>query len=369
MSEILEDEDDTGEILEKSGKKSRGQCNFKTLDQFDEEQEYFPTGIGEIDSSVGGFPKGAIIQVAGPPGVGKTTIIIQGVIFALSRIEEKYKAAFVDFECRMQRRILRYFCKLYSVNESRVLFGRPENGEQGGESVSCYVDDPLVPIIVVDSLKAIIPKECIEKSIDENESQRNQARLIDRILKSILHRVSENGKTVICIDHLKEKGKVMGKYPIMETASGESIRFFSSARWFILPRKKIKKTEGGITRDLGRVLLITIPKSTVSPSAAIEGMTFYFCRGISSYKWYLAKARDMGLLHIDKVGSSKTYRIGKGEKSKVVANNKKEMIKWICTPGNKLWGKLIDFIIDKEKKEYSTKQKSDPEIFGMEFDE
>lgn len=369
MSEILEDEDSTEELLEKTGKKSRGETKVQSLDQIDEDQEFLPTGIGEIDSSVGGIPLGAIMHIAGPSGVGKTTLVSQMVVFALSKLAENFKAYFSDFEGRVQLRMIRYFCKLYNVNPSRILYARPTNGEDGGTTISNYVDDPDVIITVIDSLKAIIPKATIEQNIDQNERQRAQAGLIDRILRSIVNRVAENKKSIICIDHLKEKGKVMNKYPIYETTSGETIRFFASTRWFIYPRKKITKTENGITKDLGRILLIKIPKSTVSSMASIEGLSFYFRRGISPYKWYLIKAREFGLLHVDKNGTQKSYRVGKGEKSRTVAKNKKELIAWITGAGSKIWSKLTTLIIDKEKQSFIDKLNADPEIFNSEFDE
>src|SRR6266851_1994255 len=52
-----------------------------------------PTGIPEIDSSVGGLPRGALTEICGPPCSGRTSLLLSALA---SRTAEGEVCALVD---------------------------------------------------------------------------------------------------------------------------------------------------------------------------------------------------------------------------------------------------------------------------------
>ena len=113
-----------------------------------------PSGSVTIDAAigVGGLPRGRMIELFGPPGVGKTTLGLQAVA-AVQR--EGDTVAFVDVE----RAFDGAYAERMGVNLDTLLLARADDGQQAFGIVEKLAACKAVDLIVVDSVAALLPPE------------------------------------------------------------------------------------------------------------------------------------------------------------------------------------------------------------------
>lgn len=117
-------------------------------------QGILPSGSVTVDAAlgVGGLPRGRIVELFGPPAVGKTTLGLQAVA-AVQRDRET--AAFVDVE----RSFDSAYAARMGVDLEALLLARAEDGWQAFQILEKLAGCKAVDLIVVDSAAALIPPE------------------------------------------------------------------------------------------------------------------------------------------------------------------------------------------------------------------
>lgn len=80
-----------------------------------------PTGYESFDLTTRGLQSGNLITIAGPPGVGKTTLALS---MAKMVHEEGYKVIFVSFEMPYEELAARYDSQRAGINHHRLLGGK-----------------------------------------------------------------------------------------------------------------------------------------------------------------------------------------------------------------------------------------------------
>lgn len=121
-----------------------------------------PSGSITVDAAmgVGGLPRGRMIEVFGPPAVGKTTLGLQAVA-AVQR--EGDTAAFVDVE----RGFDAAYAERMGVSLAPLLLARADDGRQALDVIERLAACKAVDLIVVDSVAALLPPEEREAAIGE----------------------------------------------------------------------------------------------------------------------------------------------------------------------------------------------------------
>lgn len=111
-----------------------------------------PSGSIAIDAAlgVGGLPRGRMVELFGPPGVGKSTLALQAIAAAQAAGE---MAALVDAECTFDAA---YATKL-GVDVERLVVLKVDSGEQAWRMVEQLASSQGVDLIVVDSVAALVP--------------------------------------------------------------------------------------------------------------------------------------------------------------------------------------------------------------------
>lgn len=121
-----------------------------------------PSGSITIDAAmgVGGLPRGRMIELFGPPAVGKTTLGLQAVA-AVQR--EGDTAAFVDVE----RAFDAAYAARVGVDVEALLLARTEDGQQAFRIVEKLAGSKAVDLIVIDSVAALLPPEERDTALGE----------------------------------------------------------------------------------------------------------------------------------------------------------------------------------------------------------
>ena len=156
-----------------------------------------PSGSVTVDAAmgVGGLPRGRMIELFGPAGVGKTTLGLQ-VVAAVQR--EGDTAAFVDVE----RAFDGSYAERMGVNLEALLLARSDDGQQAFRIVEKLAYCKAVDLIVVDSVAALLPPEEREAALGE-VSPFGQSELLASGLRRLARALQGSPACVLFLNQLR----------------------------------------------------------------------------------------------------------------------------------------------------------------------
>lgn len=182
------------------------------------------TGSLVLDSVIGGgWPKGAMSEIYGEPGTGKSTLALLGMLNALPEAAEKGKYCFyLDIEER-EKYTPEWWAKLglpfrYNPETGKYdCFAKDEKGIQLIHIVSVKTAEDAANFLieaieggyyhygVIDSLAQMSPS--VEKNTDANKSAPVGLlpRLLSRLARTMNSAVVENEVTLIMLNHTRDK--------------------------------------------------------------------------------------------------------------------------------------------------------------------
>ncbi|MDK2950863.1 MAG: recombination protein RecA [Kosmotogales bacterium] len=216
--------------------------------------EVIPTGSISLDVAltVGGYPRGRIVEIYGAESSGKTTLALHAIASAQKR---GGVVAFIDAEHALDIS----YAEALGVDLDSLLISQPDFGEQALDIVETLVRSNAIDLIVIDSVAALVPKTEIEGSMGELQIGL-QARLMSQALRKISGAVSKSRTTIIFINQIRMKIGIAYGSPTT-TTGGIALKFYSSIRL------EIKKS--GVIRDgndlVGNETKIKVVKNKVAP--------------------------------------------------------------------------------------------------------
>ena len=173
--------------------------------------------------SIGGLPRGRIVEIYGPESSGKTTV-------ALHSVAEAQKnggiAAFIDAEHALDP----VYARALGVDVDNLIISQPDTGEQALEITEALIRSGAIDIIVIDSVAALVPKAEIEGDMGDSHVGL-QARLMSQALRKLTGSIKKSNCVAIFINQLREKVGIMFGNP-ETTTGGRALKFYSSVRLF-----------------------------------------------------------------------------------------------------------------------------------------
>lgn len=155
------------------------------------------TGIEDLDHILGGgMPEGRIIEISGPESSGKTSLVLWLCSFhemALYNVPEG------TFDASR--------AKVLGNRPKQLLVYRPEYGEDALDRVNEFVN-LQVPLIAIDSVPALLPKEDydkVEKSLENEHRIGGVARLLNKELPVLQRNIEKSKSTVIFVNQVRDK--------------------------------------------------------------------------------------------------------------------------------------------------------------------
>ena len=213
-------------------------------------KRWIRTGSRQLDFIVagkpnGGLPEGRIVEIFGPPSIGKSHIAIQiakntqeagGIVvyidtenatsvdnLALLGVDISKRFVYVDTHCTEE---------VLSIAEKTILRAKALNKD--------------VPITIIwDSVAATSPKAELIGDYDK-ESIGLQARVISKGMRKITGIIANENVLFICLNQIRTKVGVMFGDPTT-TPGGKAIPFHSSVRIKLGAGQQIKDKKGNIT--------------------------------------------------------------------------------------------------------------------------
>lgn len=193
------------------------------------------TGVLSVDLALGcgGFPRGRICEVFGPPSSGKTSLLLKVMGMAQQQCLE---VAFVDAECSF----LVSWAKEHGVNTDEMIFVQPEFGEQA-LNITEKLAMSGVPLIVVDSVEGLVPRAEMEGEMEDNQMG-VRARMIGKAIRKLQRPAAKSNSCLLFINQIRSKvGVVYGNPEV--TQGGKALEFAASIRVRVSRKEVIKEGE------------------------------------------------------------------------------------------------------------------------------
>lgn len=201
--------------------------SVQKLDNFSFNVNRISTQMPSLDSTLGGgIPLGAITEVIGSEGAGKTTL---GLHIIAECIEREGIAVFFDVEYGLSPE----YVNVIVPDSDKMIISQPDSGE-GLVEVAFEImntklekgsDKPCV--MIVDSVAAIRTKSEAQ-GVSGEAPMANLARFLSVALRQLNPTISRSGTAFICLNQMRAS---IGAYMNPEkSAGGKALKYYSSIR-------------------------------------------------------------------------------------------------------------------------------------------
>ena len=193
----------------------------------------FSTGIDEFDRVLGGgLVQGSLILLAGDPGIGKSTILLQT---GKAICQNGRKALYVSAEESASQVKLR--AERLGVNSSSLYIYSQTNFE----AIKKQIDELKPEVLIVDSIQAVYSNE-----ISSSCGSVSQIRECTNILMDI---AKNKNITVVVIGHVTKEGNIAG--PKVLEHMVDTVIYFEGDRYKSYRLLRCMKNRFGTTNEVG----------------------------------------------------------------------------------------------------------------------
>lgn len=266
--------------------KKEGQGSIYTIDSKEANLKIkrWSTGIEDLDSIIGGgMPEGRVVEIFGAESSGKTTLL-----YHLCGLQPICLDIPIEGTFDAQR------AKVFGNRKKQMLIYRAKYGENAFNKVIKFAKAGI-PLIGVDSVPSLIPKEDAEKVLksadrDSIEEQRigGTARLINKYLPTIEEIIEVTGTTLIMVNQVRDKMNAMMFGEKTDTPGGRKLKHAASLRiqvarksWIEIPTKDPRNS--ATNEKIGLIMKCKVVKSKVcNPMGECE-IPLFFDRGFVSH--------------------------------------------------------------------------------------
>lgn len=242
------------------------------------------TQIEDLDSIIGGgMPEGRIIEIFGPESSGKTSLLYHLCSLHKLALDIPIEGTYDEERA-----------KVFGNSPKQLLIYRARYGEDAFNKTIQFAKAGM-PIIGIDSIPYMIPKEDAEKVMksadkDTIEEQRigGTARLMNKYLPSINDLIENTGTTIILINQVRDKMNALMFGEKTDTPGGHALKHACSLRiqvarrsWIEIPNKNPANTSD--SEKVGLIMKCKVVKSKVSNPMGECEIPMFFDRGFVSF--------------------------------------------------------------------------------------
>lgn len=229
-----------------------------------------PSGVPSIDYAIGigGVPRGTILEIFGPSGVGKT---LTALTFSAYAQQHGGRAGFVDAEHRLQPT---FAALVPGLDLDLLEYGEPDGGEAAVNMTKDYVMTGNYDIWTVDSVHGCVPKALRDKDIGDN-TMAELAKLMSATCQVLEPIVSETNTVVIFTNHVKAKPGVMYGRD-WSKPGGSALDYYASVQLHVDTRDIFFDAE---KRKIGHTVRVRVENSKVAAPFAVAHYDVFYREG------------------------------------------------------------------------------------------
>ena len=330
MAKNKNENDFTADLIQQLNKEcgTRVAYNLSTDDSPTHVNRWIGTGSRQLDTIIanrtgGGFPEGRIVEIFGPPSIGKSHIAIQiakstqdmgGIVvyidtenatsvenLQLLGVNIRQRFVYVDTHCTEE---------VLSIAEATIMKARAMEKD--------------VPITIIwDSVAASSPKAELIGDYDK-ESIGLQARAISKGMRKINGIIANQKVLFVCLNQIRMKIGVLYGDPTT-TPGGKAIPFHSSVRVKLGAGKPIENSNKEV---IGINVSAKTIKNKVAPPFRTVKFQIHFGKGIVEHEELFDELRkaesleyDGKTISVDGTGAWKRFSVT-DKKGKIIAEKK-----------------------------------------------
>lgn len=259
-------------------------------------KRWIPTGSIQLNYAIrnaaeGGYPEGRVIEICGPPSIGKSHLayhaaaVVQSMGGIVIYIDTE-NATPVDKLQQMGINIRKGFVyidehcteNVFKAIERTILLAK-----------SAIEKKKDVPVLVIwDSVAATSPKAELEGDYDDN-TVGLQARVISKGMRKATGVIGQNNVTMMCLNQLRTAIGVTHGDPDI-TPGGKAIPYHASVRIKLTSGTQVKDPKTG--NVIGIHVIMTLKKNKVAPPHRKYEFDIIFGRGIVEHEYIFDEVRS-----------------------------------------------------------------------------
>lgn len=247
------------EKFEASFKKSFGPDTLRRTDTVRKDYEVISTGSVTLDfaTGVGGYVEGRIHEIWGQESIGKTFLVLLGVIEAQKKHPNKM-VFFVDMEQTLDVA----FAEELGVDLSRMYHVQPDSAEDVADIMKAALDSDLISMVIVDSIGGAVTEEEFEKDA-EDAVVGTMAKVITRMVKIAAVQARKTGAVVLIVNQVRA---VIGPRGGTTTGGGFALKHVTTMKFKMSRTATQLFAVGGATdkRIVGQEVAVQVEKNKVA---------------------------------------------------------------------------------------------------------
>lgn len=255
--------------------------------RFQPHQGVTPTGILSLDYALGtgGWPEGTIVEVFGPPDIGKSSIVgLNGVI-------EAQKLGKMCGLVALEPGFDPKWAEKHGVDLDKLVIIWPDDGEQAFNALYDMVMDDDIQFIVFDSIGAVLrPSEAGDKG---KPSQGGQSALITWGVKRIATPAWKRKKTVVLLNQIRDdmNSRIPG---MVESPGGHALKHLAEIRIQLKPgRDRYTVKIDGEDVIVGRSIVAIIKRTKKDEGSNKRAVFDFYSMETEEYPFGVDKTADI----------------------------------------------------------------------------
>jgi len=185
-----------------------------------------PSGFPALDAALGGgFPRGGMVELFGPPSSGKTTLALQAVAHLHN---DGLGAAWIDADGTFDPA----WASALGVDIARLAIARPAWAEQALEIARRLALTGAVDLVVIDSAAALVPKLELETPLGDS-GLGLQTRIVASGLRRLAGALARAEAAALFLN--QTRGRTDAEGGEETSAGGPPLKLYAAARIVLEP--------------------------------------------------------------------------------------------------------------------------------------